>query len=132
MANWGEAFDEELMQMEKEKIEVGVMFSYKSMSAVIERIANETREWDDKHPKRDLLKIWTNLLPIFFVLFLFSYNVMIIATGIFYFFYGYILIQLFGVWRRFHYSKLQFWGMTVGALSALFAIAWFLRGVILG
>ena len=53
-------------------------------------------------------------------------------AGFFYFFYLYIIIQIFGVWKQFHYSKAAYWLMTVGALAINFAIAWFIRGAIFG
>ena len=52
MAGWGEEFDEELKN--QEEIEVGFRFGFKGMSFLIDRIVEETREWDDKHPKDDL------------------------------------------------------------------------------
>ena len=130
MGNWGDEFDEELQ--DKKEIKVGIMFSFKSMNHVLGRIADETREWDDKHPKQELMKIWTNVMVIFLVLFSLSYSVLALATGFFYFFYLYIIIQIFGVWKQFHYSKAAYWLMTVGALAINFAIAWFIRGVIFG
>lgn len=128
MSNWGDEFDEELKR--DEKIEVGLMFSFKSMSHIIDRIINETREWDEKHPKKDLMKIWINVMIVFMVLFTFTYSVLAVATVVFYFFYGYVIIQLYGAWKRFKYSKGQYWCMTMITLIVLFVITTVIRGYI--
>lgn len=128
MSNWGDDIDEELNR--DVEIEVGPMFSFKSMSHVIDRINNETREWDDKHPKGDLMKIWFNVMAIFFVLFTFTYSILAVATGIFYFFYGYVLFQLGKAWKRFKYSGAKYWIVTILTLIVLFAVASVLRSFI--
>ncbi|MBQ9119272.1 MAG: hypothetical protein IJY09_04325 [Lachnospiraceae bacterium] len=125
MSGWGDELDEELKK--DVEIKVGFRVNVRSISNVISRISEETREWDAKHPKLDLLKIWGNIMVLFLVLFTFSYSILIILTGFLYFFYGYLLIQLFGAWRRFRYSGVLYWIMTIAALVVLFALAAGLR-----
>ena len=64
MSRWGDDNDEELKR--NEKIKVGFMFSFKGMSHVVRQIEETTKEWDDKYPKTELLKIWANVMLLFF------------------------------------------------------------------
>jgi hypothetical protein len=130
MGNWGDDIDEELKR--NEKIKVGLLLSFKSMSLVIERLATETREVDDKYPKNELLKIWGSIMAIFALLFSFSYSIFMIVTVLFLGFYGYAFFQLAKAWNSFKYSKLQFWGMTLLAIAVDLAIAVFVQGVLFG
>lgn len=111
---WGEEFDEELKN--EEEVEVGFRLGFKSMSFMIDRIVEETKEYDEKHPKDDLISILLNDLLIILVLVVFSYNVLMIATVFFMLFYGYILIQLGKAWKRFNYPMGQYRLMSIGGL----------------
>lgn len=130
MSRWGEEYDGELLK--EEKIKVDVLFSFKSMTLVLNRIIEETREYDDKYPKSELLKIWASALGVLFFLFLFSYNILICATGLFIFFYGFVLIQVYKAWKRFKYPGGKYWLMTVLALAVEFALARVVQGFIFG
>jgi len=130
MGNWGDDIDEELKR--NEKIKVGLLLSFKSMTLVIERLVMETRECDDKYPKKELLKIWASITAIFTVLFTFSYSVFMIVTVLFIGFYGYAFYQLAKAWNSFKYSKLQFWGMSLVAVAAGVGIGTLLQGLIFG
>ena len=131
MGRWGDDVDEELQQR-KVELKVGFMFSFKSMNTVIEKIEDETSEWDDKLPKKDLMKIWFNVMLIFLVLLCFTYSVMALATLFFFFFYGFVIIRLFGAWKRFGYSKAGYWLMTVLGFVVNFVISYFVKGLIFG
>lgn len=111
---WGEEFDEELKN--EEEVEVGFRLGFKSMSFMIDRIVEETKEYDEKHPKDDLISILLNDLLIILVLVVFSYNILMIVTVFFMLFYGYILIQLGKAWKRFNYPVGQYWLMSIGGL----------------
>lgn len=111
---WGEEFDEELKN--EEEVEVGFRLGFKSMSFMIDRIVEETKEYDEKHPKDDLISILLNDLLIILVLVVFSYNVLMIVTVFFMLFYGYILIQLGKAWKRFNYPMGQYRLMSIGGL----------------
>ena len=131
MGRWGDDIDEELQQR-KPEFKVKFMFSFKSMNTVIEKIEDETSEWDDKHPKKDLMKIWFNVMLIFLVLLCFTYSVMALATLFFFFFYGFVIIRLFGAWKRFGYSKAGYWLMTLVGFIVAFVISYFVKGLIFG
>ena len=109
---WGEEFDEEL----KNEVEVGFRLGFKSMSFMIDRIVEETKEYDEKHPKDSLISILLNDLLIILVLVVFSYNILMIVTVFFMLFYGYILIQLGKAWKRFNYPMGQYRLMSIGGL----------------
>lgn len=129
-SRWGDDIDEELQR--DNRIKVGILFNYMHMGKVIKQLEEETREWDQKYPRNELLKIWGCDLFMIFLLMVFSYNILIVATGLFYIFYGHILIQIFRAWRRFKYPGLIYWLMTVAVLGAAFALAWLFRGLIFG
>lgn len=130
-SRWGDDIDEELQQ-EHKRIKVGFMFNYMQINRTLKRIEEETREWDDKYPKSELLKIWGCDMFFLLILFTMSYMALIVATGLFFFFYGHVLIQISGVWKRFKYSLLAYWGMTLGGLAVVFALGWLFRSLIFG
>lgn len=110
MAGWG---DDDYEELKNEEIEVGIRFGFRGMSALIDRIVEETGEWDDKHPKDDLRFILFNDLGIIAILVTFSHNILMIATLFFLLFYGYILIQLGKAWKRFNYPMGQYRLMSI-------------------
>ncbi len=128
MSRWGDDIDEELKK--NEKVKAKFMISFKSMNYVVRQIEETTKEWDDKYPKFELLKIWANVLLFFVVLFTFTYNILIVVTGILFIFYGFIIFQIFGVWRSFKYSGIQYWLMTLAGIVAAFGIGWVLQSLI--
>lgn len=130
MAGWGDEYESTPRQ--EEKIKTGRIFSFKTMSFVIEKIKDETREWDDKHPKDDLMAMWTNIMIIYLVLFTFTYNILIVATGLFFFFYFYVLFQMYGAWKQFGYSKAGYWVMTIAGILVTGAIGTVLKSFIFG
>jgi len=129
MGNWGDDYEQTL---EKDtQVKVRFMFSFKMMSIVINRISDETKEWDDKYPKKDLLKILANIMVIFVVLFTFTYSFLVAATGIFFLFYVYALFQLSRAWKRFEYSGFVFWLYTIVGIALSFGIGMVLQKLIL-
>lgn len=128
MSRWGDDIDEELKK--NEKVKAKFMISFKTMNYVVRQIEETTKEWDDKYPKFELLKIWANVLLFFVVLFTFTYNILIVVTGILFIFYGFIIFQIFGVWRSFKYSGIQYWLMTLAGIAAAFGIGWVLQSLI--
>lgn len=130
-SRWGDDIDEEL-QHEDKKIKVGFVFNYMQMSGLLKRIEEETKEWDAKYPKSELMKIWGCDMLFLLILFTLAYGPLIVATGLPIFFYGHILIQISGVYKRFQYSRAAYWGLTLCALAAAFFAGYFLRGLIFG
>lgn len=129
MGNWGDEYETSVEK--EEKVKVKFMFSFKMMSIVINRISDETKEWDDTYPKKDLLKILANIMVIFTFLFIFTYSFLVAATGIFFLFYVYALFQLYRVWRRFQYSRLVFWLYTIVGIVVSFGVGMVLQKLIL-
>lgn len=128
MAGWGDDIDEELKK--EEEIEVGFCLKFKTMTLIIDKIIEETREYDAKHPKDDLISLLINDLVILSVLVMFSYNVLMIATVFFMMFYGYILIQIGKAWKRFNYSMGQYWLLTIIGLIIAVAIGIVVKGLV--
>lgn len=129
MGNWGDDYEQSIEK--DEKVKVRFMFSFKMMSIVINRISDETKEWDDEYPKKDLLKILANIMVIFAFLFIFTYSFLVAATGIFLLFYVYALFQLYRAWRRFEYSGWMFWLYTIIGLAIAFGVGMVLQKLIL-
>lgn len=127
MSNW-DKYDDEIKQ--DEKIQVGFMINFKKMNVLLERIDQETREWDKKYPKSELLKIWGSIFFMLFVLGVCSYSIFAVATVPFMIFYIYVLFQMEKVWKRFQYSKAQYWIMTLVAIIVVVTAAVLLQGVI--
>ena len=127
---WGDEYENRPKQ--EAKIKTGRIFSFKTMSTVIDKIKEETKEWDDKHPKDDLMAMWTNIMIIYVILFTVTYNILIVATGIFFFFYFFVLVQMYGAWKQFGYSKAGYWIMTVAGILVTAAIGTILKGFIFG
>lgn len=127
---WGDEYENKPRQ--EARINTGRIISFKSMSTVINKIKDETRDWDDKHPKDDLMAMWTNIMIIYLVLFTVTYSILIVATGIFFFFYFYVLVQMYGAWKQFGYSKAGYWVMTIAGILITGAIGTVLKGFIFG
>ena len=111
-------------------IKVGFLFSFKSMSMILQRIEEETGDYDQRYPKSELLKIWGNCLLLIFALACLSHSIFIVATGPFIFFYCYVLFQVMRVWKRFKYPRVGMMIATIiGPLLVLVA-GFALQGVI--
>lgn len=127
MSNWGEEFDDELKNYERVKVKIRFGLNFKYLSRMLDRIDQETREWDEKYPKSELVKIWGCIMINFLILFSLSYNVFVLVTGAFYIFYTYALFQLYGKWKRFKYSKSLFWVATIVVLVLMFVVGGVIR-----
>lgn len=130
MGHW-EDFDEDAKKADK-RIKVGFSVNFKKMSYLIDRIVEETGETDEHYPKDILLKIWGCDMLVFFLLFVLSYGILIVATAPFLFFYGYVLFDLIRAWKRFKYSMKTVWLITVFALVVEIAVAYYLRLALFG
>lgn len=128
MGNWGDTYEDE----KPEQIKVGWTISFKTMSFLLNKISEETKVIDEHHPKEELMSIWTNIMMVYFVLFAFSYSVLIAVTGVFFIFYTYVLVQLYNVWKQFKYSKTFFLGLTAVGMIAAAVLGTFLRNFVMG
>jgi len=127
---WGDEYENKSGQ--EEKIKYGRIFSFKTMSYAVNKIKEETKAWDDKHPKDDLISMWMNCMLVFLILFTFTYNILIVATGVFFFFYFFVLVQMYGAWKQFGYSKAGYWIMTIAGILITAVIGTVLKGFIFG
>ena len=127
---WGDEYENKSGQ--KDEIRYGRIFSFKTMSYAINKIKDETKEHDDKHPKDDLMSMWMNCMIVYFVLFTVTYSILVVATGIFFFFYFYVLVQMYGAWKQFGYSKAGYWIMTVAGILITAVGGTIVKGFIFG
>lgn len=128
--SWGEDNDEELQQ--KDDLQFGVLISFKSMINALNRICEETRDYDEKHPKDSLSNIWFGCMLVMSVFILFTYNVVAIATLPFLGFYTYVLIKISAAYKQFHYSRTKFWTLTIVVLLLIIAATTAAKIFILG
>lgn len=127
-----DAYDAEVAYAKDNRLKVGILFSFKSMSLIVERLVEETKEYDDKYPKSELLKIWAYAMMMLFFLFLFSYKLFLMATLPFMFFYGYALLRILKAWKRFHYKRGGLLLATVIGVIIEFAVGIGLQTLIMG
>ena len=130
MGNWGDNVDYELQSMKEYKGRYTPSFI--KIIYDVDEIAERTMEVTDKHPRNALLKLWAGAMTGFFVLFLFSYQVLFFITVPLLAFYLIALFKIFKCWRNFKYKGLPFWLMSIGTLAVLFVIAHILRTIVLG
>lgn len=127
MTAW-DKYDDEIKP--KEKIKVGFMINFKKMNVLLERIDQETEEWDSRYPKSELLKIWGSILFMLLVLGVCSYSIFAVATVPFMIFYLYVIFQMAKVWKRFQYSMASYWGMTILGIIVVAVAAVLLQGAL--
>lgn len=130
MNRWGEDLEPELQK--DPEINVHFTLNFKTMDIMLSRLDEETREWDSKHPKDKLMILWASIMTVFFVLFVIAYQAIAFFSCIFFFFYGYILFRIAKTWKRFQYSRVQYWLMTVVAIGVVFAASRFIQPLIFG
>lgn len=128
-SRWGDEEDLELSK--RERISVGFMWNFISMSHMITRIDQEVGEKDQEYPRSELMKIWLSAVVIIFFLALISYSVLMIATLPFLFFYGLLFFKISGVLKRFGYPIAGYWIMTVLVLVAEVALGVLIKGMVL-
>lgn len=116
----------------EERFHIGFIVSFKSMTLLLNRMEDEIGEFDDQYPRKELLKIWSSIMVVMFVLFLLSYNILFVATLPFIFFYGLALKQLFRAWKRFKYQMGFLRIITLATLVVEIAAALGLQVLILG
>ncbi len=76
----------------------------------------ETAEYDENYPKKDIMNLWIGNMIAFFILFAASYTILMIVTLPFIFFYFMSLSKIFKAWKRFHYKMGYLWTITIIAL----------------
>lgn len=121
MGNWGDDKDEEVKALKEFKPRFTVNF--KKIFVDVDLITETTLEITDKHPKDSLMLLFAGTMTAFFVLFVLSYQVAILATVPFMAFYLVALLRIGKAWKTFKYNGTQFVLMSIGCLAVLFAIA---------
>lgn len=118
-SRWGDDIDEELKK--KEKISVGFMWNFISMSHMVTRIDQEVGEREGDYPKSELMKMWGSAMVIILILAIFTYSVLMVATLPFLFFYGMLFFKISGALKRFGYPRKGYWALTILLLIVIVA-----------
>ena len=119
MGNWGVDYEEEKLK----DYEVRFTINFKKIYIDVDEVSEKTLEVNEKHPKDSLLKLWAGTMAGMFIFFLLSYQVLALATLPFLAFYLIALVRIGKCWKGFKYSTVQFWLMSIGTMTALFALA---------
>lgn len=106
-------YDDELKTMKDEKIQAKFSINFKKLDAMVVRIIEETKDYDDKYPKSELMKIWGCAALAMYVLFGLSHSIFLVVTLPFLFFYFFVMIQVGTAWKRFKYKTGKYWLMTI-------------------
>lgn len=130
MGRWGDDIDPE--NIEREDPKGRFTLNFKKMITDIGEIIDATKNVDDKHPKNELLKEWVGAMLGFFILFLFSYQILCFITVLFMAFYLYAVIKIGSAWKHFNYKVSLYVLMNIGALGVLFSLAYLLRNLVMG
>ena len=112
---WGDDIDDELQN--KKKLRVGFMWNFISTNNMITRFDQEVGEVDENYPKSELSKMWYSTLMIMCIFVLIAHNALAIIALPFMFLYGMILFKLSKLFKRFNYSSVKYWIITVVALA---------------
>lgn len=114
--NWGDDIDDELKK--KEKLRAGFTWNFISTNVLITRFDQEVGESDENYPKYELSKMWYSTLVVMLVFEILFHSVICIVALPFFFLYGMILIKIAKLFKRFGYSTLKHWIITIIALIA--------------
>ncbi len=114
--NWGDDIDDELKK--KEKLRAGFTWNFISTNVLITRFDQEVGESDENYPKYELSKMWYSTLVVMLVFEILFHSVICIVALPFFFLYGMILIKIARLFKRFGYSTLKHWIVTIIALIA--------------
>ena len=121
MGNWGEDLDYEAQAIKD--YEGRFTVNFKKIYMDVDEISERTIEVSDKHPKDSLMKLWAGAMVGMFVLFIFSYQYISFVMLPFMAFYVVALFRIAKCWKSFNYNSAKFWGMSIAALIALFALS---------
>ncbi|MBR4732891.1 MAG: hypothetical protein IK081_09015 [Lachnospiraceae bacterium] len=114
--NWGDDIDDELKK--KEKLRAGFTWNFISTNVLITRFDQEVGESDENYPKYELSKMWYSTLVVMLFFEIIFHSVICIVALPFFFLYGMILIKIARLFKRFGYSTLKHWIVTIIALIA--------------
>lgn len=112
---WGDDIDDELQN--KKKLRVGFTWNFISTNNMITRFDQEVGEVDENYPKSELSKMWYSTLIIMCIFVLIAHSVLAVIALPFLFLYGMILFKLSKLFKRFNYSSVKYWIITVVALA---------------
>ncbi len=129
-SRWGDEVDEELLKRERVHASVMSTVNFISMHRMLQKFDEEVGEVDEHYPKDEINKMWMGCLGVMFVLMLFTYNAIMIATLPFLFFYFFQLFGIYKTLKRFQYDTKTYWLKTIVLLVVLLAASFLLRKVL--
>lgn len=117
---------------EEERMQIPFTLNFKSITSYMQNLQESLREVDDKYPKYDLIKLMVGIYIVFFILIVFSYNVVLIATLPMMLFYFLALRSVYRSWNACKYPKWKFILPTVIVILGSVVAAFFLQKLIFG
>lgn len=130
ISRWDDEEEEELKK--KEKISVGFMWNFISMSHMIGRIDQEVGEREGDYPKSELMKIWLSAVVIIQILAIATHSVLMVATLPFIFFYALLFFKISGALKRFGYPRKGYWVKTILLMIAVTAVSVVVKALVFG
>ena len=117
--NWGDDIDEELHN--KKKLTVGFMWNFISTNHMITRFDQEVAEVEGDYPKSEIMKMWFSTVIVMLVFGLLIHNALAIIGLPFFCLYGFLLIKLGKLLKRFKYPVGGYWAVTALAIVVIIA-----------
>lgn len=101
---------------EREDLQIGFLFSFKSMFNAINLCEEKVKNPTDKHPRDCFRVIWMSAMFMMLIFIVATYKLFAIATIPFLCFYGAVFFKLRGAYKEFHYKTLSLTLSTIFGL----------------
>lgn len=128
MGHWGDEWDPEVANLKEPHGRI--TFNFKKICGDVDNIVEATLNVTEKHPKGELIKEWAGAMIALFVIFLFSYKILIFAAIPFIFFYFYALFKIYNAWKYFKYKVSVAVLITIVLLIVMIVVSYIVHGII--
>ena len=121
MGDWGEKLDYRAKNLREYKTRFTINFF--KIFFDVDRISESLLTVTDKHPKDCFTKLWAGNMVGMLLVFILSFRFLALEMFLVFAFYVMSLIRIYMGWRKYGYSRLQFWVMSIFTMTAAFAFA---------
>lgn len=91
----------------------------------------ENAYYETPKSKDRIYRVWSLILIPLCIAILIAYNIFASVSIIIFMVYGYCYVKFYQLWKLYGYSKRKFWLVTLVIFAACFAIAPYIRTVIM-